>query len=49
MGNIAERKKLPDLKDLNRIWFEIQKEMTESGKIVRLPSSRGYYQRTKGK
>ena len=35
MGNIAERKKLPNLEDLNRLWFEIQKEMTESGKIVR--------------
>ena len=35
MGNIAERKKLPGLEDLNRLWYEIQKEMTESGKVVR--------------
>ena len=35
MGNIAERKKLPSLENLNKLWFEIQREMTESGKVVR--------------
>ena len=38
MSGIAERKKLPALKDLNQLWFEIQKEMTESGKITRFKS-----------
>ena len=35
MANIAERKKLPNLENLNKLWFEIQREMTESGKVVR--------------
>lgn len=31
--NIASRKKLPTTKELRKLWFEIQREMTEQGKI----------------
>ena len=34
MEQLAQEKKLADLKDLERLWFEIQREMTESGKVV---------------
>lgn len=35
MANLAERKKLPAIKELNQLWFEIQREMTESGKVLK--------------
>ncbi|MCF8059722.1 MAG: MotA/TolQ/ExbB proton channel family protein [Bacteriovoracaceae bacterium] len=35
MSELAERKKLPAIADLNKLWFEMQKEMTESGKVVK--------------
>ena len=35
MANLAERKKLPAIKELNQLWFEIQREMTESGKVIK--------------
>lgn len=35
MANLAERKKLPAIKELNQLWYEIQREMTESGKVVK--------------
>jgi len=35
MSQLAERKKLPAIADLNKLWFEMQKEMTESGKVVK--------------
>jgi len=38
MANLAERKKLPAISDLNKMWFEMQKEMTESGKVVKFKS-----------
>lgn len=31
--NIASRKKLPTTKELRKLWFEIQREMTEQGKV----------------
>ncbi|MCB0390708.1 MAG: MotA/TolQ/ExbB proton channel family protein [Bdellovibrionales bacterium] len=34
MEQLAEAKSLPGINDLEGLWFEIQKEMTESGKIV---------------
>jgi biopolymer transport protein ExbB len=34
MGSIAETKKLPGIDDLNKLWYEMQREMTETGKIV---------------
>ena len=34
-GAIAARKKLPTTKELRQLWFEIQREMTEQGKVTR--------------
>jgi len=34
MGDIAETKKLPGIDDLNKLWYEMQREMTETGKVV---------------
>ena len=33
--SIASRKKLPTTKELRQLWFEIQREMTEQGKVTR--------------
>jgi len=38
-GGLAETKKLPDIADLERLWFELQREMTESGKVVQFTGS----------
>ncbi|CAM9985208.1 unnamed protein product [Chrysoparadoxa australica] len=35
MGQMAETKKLPGIDDLNKLWYEMQREMTETGKIVK--------------
>ncbi|WP_062263804.1 MotA/TolQ/ExbB proton channel family protein [Endozoicomonas arenosclerae] len=39
LENFSERMgkatRLPDLQDIERLWFELQQEMTESGKVVR--------------
>ena len=32
---IAQSKKQPGIEDLRKLWFEIQREMTETGKVVR--------------
>ena len=32
--NLAARKKLPNIEELRRLWFEIQREMTEQGKVT---------------
>ncbi len=34
LGKIAETKSLPKTPELERLWFEIQREMTESGKVI---------------
>jgi biopolymer transport protein ExbB len=34
VSNIAQRKELPNLTELRQLWFEIQREITESGKVV---------------
>lgn len=34
VGNIAERKELPTIQELRQLWFEMQREITESGRIV---------------
>lgn len=39
MANLAERKKLPAIGDLNKLWYEIQREMTESGKVIKFKGS----------
>ena len=33
--NMGKATRLPDLQDIERLWFELQQEMTESGKVVR--------------
>lgn len=33
VGRLAETKVLPKIKDLEHLWFEMQREMTESGKV----------------
>ncbi|MDB5986268.1 MAG: MotA/TolQ/ExbB proton channel family protein [Nevskia sp.] len=35
---LAQSKELPSTQDLQRFWFELQREMTESGKVVRFKS-----------
>lgn len=35
LGHLTQAKTLPDIKDLEQLWFELQQEMTESGKVAR--------------
>lgn len=35
MAEMAETKKLPGIDDLNKLWYEMQREMTETGKVVK--------------
>ncbi len=35
---LAQTKALPSISDLERFWFELQREMTESGRVVRFNS-----------
>ena len=35
ISQVASRKKLPTTAELRRLWFEIQREMTEQGKVTR--------------
>lgn len=39
MANLAERKKLPNAADLEKLFYEIQRELTESGKIVKFKAN----------
>lgn len=39
MSNIAERKELPTIKELETLWFEVQREMTESGKVTKFKAN----------
>lgn len=34
LSNIAQRKELPNLTELRQLWYEMQREITESGKVV---------------
>jgi len=36
IDRLAQTKTMPPMEDLNRFWFEIQREMTEGGKISRI-------------
>lgn len=36
----SEGTQLPSIEEIEGLWFEMQREMTESGKIIRLPSYR---------
>ncbi|MFQ5779306.1 MAG: MotA/TolQ/ExbB proton channel family protein [Nitrospiria bacterium] len=38
-GLLAKRKRLPTIEEMERLWFLLQEEMTESGKVVRFPAS----------
>ena len=35
---LAQKKELPSISQLEQLWYSMQQEMTESGKIVRFPS-----------
>jgi biopolymer transport protein ExbB len=35
IGTLAQAKSMPSIEDLERFWFELQREMTESGSVVR--------------
>ena len=35
---IGSSAKLPSLEEIERLWFELQREMTESGRVVRIPT-----------
>ncbi len=35
---IAVRKKLPTIKELRQLWFELQREMTEQGRVTQFPA-----------
>lgn len=34
LSNLAERKAIPNIDELRRLWFEIQRQITENGRIV---------------
>ena len=36
IDRLAQTKTMPPMEDLNRFWFEMQREMTEGGKIARI-------------
>lgn len=36
---LGKSKELPSIQELERLWFEIQREMTESGQVVRFPAT----------
>lgn len=36
LRKLADAKKLPSITELERLWYEMQREMTESGRVVRL-------------
>ncbi|HSW11255.1 MAG TPA: MotA/TolQ/ExbB proton channel family protein [Solimonas sp.] len=36
IDRLAQTKTMPPMEDLNRFWFEMQREMTEGGKITRI-------------
>lgn len=38
LDELAQRKKLPRIEELERLWFLLQQEMTESGKVTRFPA-----------
>ncbi len=34
LANLAQRKELPTIPELQQLWFEVQRELTEQGKVV---------------
>jgi biopolymer transport protein ExbB len=39
IGKLASSKALPSMAELERFWFELQREMTETGKVVKFKTS----------
>jgi biopolymer transport protein ExbB len=39
LARLAESRELPSIDDLERLWFTLQQEMTEAGKVVRFPAT----------
>jgi len=39
VNSLAQAKSMPSMEDLGRFWFELQREMTESGRIVRFDAT----------
>lgn len=39
LDKLAESKELPTVEELEELWFTLQEEMTESGKVIRFPAS----------
>lgn len=39
LRDLAQRKALPNIRELRRLWFEIQRQITENGKIVTFTAS----------
>lgn len=39
LGDLAESKRLPSIAKLEQLWFEMQREMTELGKVVRFDAT----------
>jgi len=39
LGDLAESKRLPSIAKLERLWYEMQREMTELGKVVRFEAT----------
>lgn len=38
IARLAQSRELPSIVELERFWFELQREMTETGKVVRFPT-----------
>jgi biopolymer transport protein ExbB len=38
LAELAQSRELPSVRELERLWFTLQQEMTESGKVVRFPA-----------
>ena len=39
LGDLAERKELPTIVELETLWLEITREMTEAGQVVKFPAT----------
>jgi biopolymer transport protein ExbB len=39
LDRLGRSKELPSTEDLKQLWFELQREMTEQGRVVRFPAS----------
>jgi biopolymer transport protein ExbB len=39
LGEFAQKKELPEISELRRLWYELQLEMTETGKVVKFPAT----------